>query len=249
MTKEELIHLSNNLYDQALKARAYFEVIKQYQINKVSHTEQLNISPAFYQITYSALNDALIMILAKLYDINNNSLKLDTLIDECKNGTIFKELFYTAKKQYDEDLLINYTVSEDDTCFFADKIEKSKNTCQRLGIPYTQATLQLSLDEYFDFVSQKKESLSSIRQSLRNLRNKVFAHNDKLINFDYNEVLKNNGLDCKQVENLIKFALDFSGFCYTSLTSECIAENYLDIDDWNQTLYYSELGQKYENLI
>ncbi len=247
MIKEEIIHLSSNLYEEALRAKSYFEIIKQFQRNQVAYNEQMNLSPAFYRLTYSALNDALIMSLAKLYDNDPDSLRFDTLKDECINGNTFRELFHASRKQEDGNLLINHTIKEDEEFFFEKEIEASKATCERLGIPYFRTTLQLSLDEYFTLISKKKQSLSRVIKSLRDLRNKVFAHNDKVINFDYDKIFEKNGLKHKMVEALIELAMEFSGFCYTCLTDKCKADSYLNIDDWNQTLYYVELGQIYRN--
>ena len=88
MTKEEILHLANKLFDEAVAAKSYWLILQQFEKNTTDYHDEVNCSPAFYNIVFQALSQSLFMNLSKLYDWNKNSLTLRTLLAEAQNITV-----------------------------------------------------------------------------------------------------------------------------------------------------------------
>ena len=68
MEKEKLIKLAEDLYQSAFDANAYYAIMMQYREMSKKYNDEMNLSPAFYQVVYGALQKACFMEIAKLYD-------------------------------------------------------------------------------------------------------------------------------------------------------------------------------------
>lgn len=68
MDKEKLIKLAEDLYQSAFDANAYYAIMMQYREMSKKYNNEMNLSPAFYQVVYGALQKACFMEIAKLYD-------------------------------------------------------------------------------------------------------------------------------------------------------------------------------------
>ena len=71
MDKEKLIKLAEDLYQSAFDANAYYAIMMQYREMSKKYNNEMNLSPAFYQVVYGALQKACFMEIAKLYDKTN----------------------------------------------------------------------------------------------------------------------------------------------------------------------------------
>ena len=52
MDKKQLIHLATNIYEEALMANSYWNIVNQYQSNISNYNDEMNYSPAFYHVIY-----------------------------------------------------------------------------------------------------------------------------------------------------------------------------------------------------
>ena len=66
MDKEKLIKLAEDLYQSAFDANAYYAIMMQYSEMSKKYNNEMNLSPAFYQVVYGALQKACFMEIAKL---------------------------------------------------------------------------------------------------------------------------------------------------------------------------------------
>ena len=55
MDKEKLIKLAEDLYQSAFDANAYYAIMMQYREMSKKYNNEMNLSPAFYQVVYGAL--------------------------------------------------------------------------------------------------------------------------------------------------------------------------------------------------
>lgn len=55
MDKEKLIKLAEDLYQSAFDANAYYAIMMQYREMSKKYNDEMNFSPAFYQVVYGAL--------------------------------------------------------------------------------------------------------------------------------------------------------------------------------------------------
>lgn len=78
MDKEKLIKLAKELQQGVFDANAYFLIMKQYKENRLEYSQEMQLSPAFYNIVYQALQKACFMEIAKLYDKSRNVISVLT---------------------------------------------------------------------------------------------------------------------------------------------------------------------------
>ena len=52
MDKEKLIKLAEDLYQSAFDANAYYAIMMQYSEMSKKYNNEMNLSPAFYQVVY-----------------------------------------------------------------------------------------------------------------------------------------------------------------------------------------------------
>ena len=94
----------------------------------------------------------------------------------------------------------------------------------------------------------RKEELSNTIEKLRKLRNKVYAHNDKRVLLDGQEKwMKENGFSLDDVENLLGLAFDICDFVLVRLTGEGRHRKAINIDDFEKTLKYVQMGREHWN--
>lgn len=228
MTKEELEKKTCFLYNQAFKANNYMQIIKQYHDSTVKHLEAMNMSPTFYQIIFSSLLESTFIMVTKLYD--KNSYCVDNLIDDCEsNISLFplgKEINYInnqIKIIYNKNELSN----ENENFIFFQKFDcKSK----------------------FEFFKYKINNLEDVLINLKKQRNKIYVHNDKINFKDVDEFINNNPVKYKDIEKLISFALEVTRYIISIMTDINKPTEYLDIDDWENTLRMVEVSEKYIGL-
>lgn len=73
MDKEKLIKLAEDLYQSAFDANAYYAIMMQYSEMSKKYNNEMNLSPAFYQVVYGALQKAC------LWKLQNCMIKQKTL--------------------------------------------------------------------------------------------------------------------------------------------------------------------------
>ena len=94
MDKEKLIKLAEDLYQSAFDANAYYAIMMQYREMSKKYNNEMNLSPAFYQVVYGALQKACFMEIAKLYDKTKDVVSVGLLLKHVSiriSGTYFHQ--------------------------------------------------------------------------------------------------------------------------------------------------------------
>ena len=96
-SKEMLIQYAKFCHDKAMQANQYWLTIQQFQTfyQEGLYQNEIKVSPCFYTIVLMALNNSLILELAKLYDADTKSLRLRDLMNKIRENI---ELFPTEKE-------------------------------------------------------------------------------------------------------------------------------------------------------
>ena len=247
MTKEEILHLANNLFEEALDAKCYFQIIQQFEKTTDEYNEEVNCSPAFYNVTLQALIQSMFMNLCKLYDWDEKSLTLRTLLKHL-NDLELRDIspntseicgFWNQKFQRQ--------LRPVEETLFPKEVQEQKDILAIFGYEYTYTRVDLTLQEMNDLFQRRFAALQEkgIVRNLINRRRKMLAHNDKQTNFDYARIAKENPLPVEEIRLLIEFAIDCLQFYIEILSGTFKAANYSNIDDWENTLYYVRIGKMY----
>jgi hypothetical protein len=175
------------------------------------------------------------MELAKLYDTDGISLQ-DLL---------------TAIKPSDNDIhpLINtspikHRVSDFDAWYFKNDINKHHEICDLLKRDRTYPVVELGYKEYYEYLLKQLCAVKKSRKKLREQRNNALAHNGEDYKFDLKTLNEKFPIVKKDVDSLIKYALELTTFVVENLTGVSKPETSIDIDDWNRTLELVREGQR-----
>lgn len=244
MTKDEILHLANGLYEEALLAQTYFSLIKQFNaFNSIDkYNAEINISPCFYQISYGAWLKALVMELAKMYDADKkyNTLKaLQEALKKIKPEEHFcgsnLEMFLENNKQ------VYFPIKPSDLKI----IPKQYGTLYEAFV--TEETkiihIRLPYEECEKFFNKKWCSIREQRDKLREHRNQVFAHNGFEANFDFEHANKDYPLRYSDIERLLDYAMILTRFVIGMLTDVSKPTQYSNSNDWEVTLIAVREGQ------
>ncbi len=249
MNKNELIHLATNIYELALTANSYWDIVNQYQSNISNYNDAMNCSPAFYHVIYQALIEGIFINLAKIYDSHDNALTIGTLLEEMKKISV---------DDFNKDVLENFKrcgnhfqhrLKQDEECFFKKEVSEQRSICNILKIDYTHTTVELTFDEIVDLYTKRRRSIKPSIENLRIQRNKIYAHNDRQTNFDFKGIYEKNPINKKDADMLVDLALDVSCFCIEILTGVSKARSYTNINDWEASLNMITLGKKYRDAL
>lgn len=251
MEKEKLIYLVEQFYQESLSANSYYSILQQYAENQKKHLKEMQVSPAFYTITHNALVEALFVNLAKIYDLQKDAINIRQLLEKCKNNIEFFPEFEINipidGKEHIETVMDQHTVKQNEEWYFKDEVKKQKKFAEALGLQETPVVVGLTIEQYFDFYDKKFCSLSSIIENLRIQRNKIYVHNDRESIFDIDAVIKTNPLNMADIRILIEYALEVSRFLLGRLTRILKPDKYGNIDDWGNTLWLVQIGEKYRD--
>lgn len=247
MTKLEIVHLANNIYEEALTAASYWSLINQYQDNVQKYNNEMNYSPAFYHVIYQSLIESLFMNLSKIYDSDNDALTIRTLLSEM-NGVSLEDFADCVSKTYRFcDNKFQHRLKPEEECLFKEQVAKQRSICNALKIDYVFTEVELSFQQLISFYVKKLHSINPSIQNLINQRNKIYAHNDRNTNFNFEDIYKKNPIKKVDADKLIDTALDISCFCIEVLTGVAKARDYININDWESSLKMITIGQKYQD--
>lgn len=246
---EDIVNIANGIYQEAFYANCCFDLIKQYRKNVKTYKKEMGISSTFYNITYCALQDACIMALARIYDEHKQANGIDCLWDLCtKNKDLFpkRNVFEVVDEignsvPYDEPFLHKYSKAEINIVRKSNKkfsFEVTENIKQN-EIPSDELngiSVETTKDDFFVIYSLKKEDVEQEKEYLKKQRNKIYAHNDKQVNFNAETILSQYPLDDDKIEKLIRVAMDISKFVISQLSKIEKAEKCFGIEDLENTL-------------
>ena len=170
MTKEEIIYLANNLYEEAFGANSYWNLLQQIQDQLGNYYDEINVSPCFYNLIHNALLKTMLMEIAKLYDAKGISLQnlLDAINPKCAEQDIALVL---------SEMPIKHQVTEYDHIHFRQDVENYIAICDSLNKEHSYPIVELSYQEYFDYLTKQIRTINKSIANLREQRNKLLAHN------------------------------------------------------------------------
>ena len=217
MDKEKLIKLAEDLYQSAFDANAYYANMMQYREMSKKYNNEMNLSPAFYQVVYGALQKACFMEIAKLYDKTKDVVSVGLLLKYCRdNLDLFPEY---------RDIV---TIKED-------------------GREKVPVRVNLTFSGLLELYQKRFCSLSKKQENIRVQRNKIYAHNDEKHILAEEKVWDKNPVTYPDIQELIDFALDCTRLILGALTGVSRAVSYGNIDDMEGTLMLAKLGLKYQD--
>lgn len=256
MEKERLIKLAEDLYQEAFDANAYFLIMKQYGKLSSKYKAEMNLSPAFYQVVYGALQKACFMEIAKLYDKSKDAVSLGSLLLDCQNNiALFPEYRDTVTikddgKEYSFQVPYQHHLKPSEECFFEKEVKIQREIFKLFENP-DAGEIPISIDLTFPELLKLHQkyfcSLSKKQENIRVQRNKMYAHNDEGYILGEERIWENNPITYPDIQELIAFALNCTRLILGSLTNVSRAETYVNIDDWEGTLMFTQLGLKYKD--
>lgn len=243
MNQEELLKYATYLHREAFNANCYLSLLKQHNENCKRFSKEMKLSYIYYAVTYNALIDALYLNLAKLYETSGNTIGIKKLLEGCKNADLFlKEDTYSVPGFQDGEILEiehlkEHQIAPDEECFFQEEIALHKLSLECLGYEKsTPALIKLRKLELIDLFLKKCNSMSKEIERLREMRNKIYAHNDTESILDVETIKKKNALDIANAQKLINLALDVCIFVIETLSGKTELRIHPCIDDWIETL-------------
>ena len=229
MDKEKLIKLAEDLYQSAFDANAYYAIMMQYREMSKKYNDEMNLSPAFYQVVYGALQKACFMEIAKLYDKTKDVVSIGLLLKYCRdNLDLFPEYrgIVTIKedgREYPFQVPYQHHLKPTEECFYENEVKSQREILKLFDTP--------------DFE----------KVPVRVQRNKIYAHSDEKHILSEEKVWDKNPVTYPDIQELIDFALDCTRLILGALTGVSRAVSYGNIDDMEGTLMFAKLGLKYQD--
>jgi len=254
--KDDLIKIAHELHQEAFDANAYFLIMEQYKKFRKKYKEEVQLSPAFYGVIYTALQKACFMEIAKLYDGSKYVITIGSLLRECQESIeLFPEYRGTWKVkdhgiEYTFPIPYQHQLRPEEECFFKERVESQRKIFRLLDTPSPDTApvkVDLTFPQFLELYQKRFRSLRKKQEKIRIQRNKIYAHNDaeRIQNID--AIIQEHPISYSDIQELIQFALDSTGLIVGSLTDVCEPTQYSNIDDWEGTLILARLGRKYEN--
>ena len=215
----------------------------------------MDLSPAFYNIVYNALQVACFMELAKLYDKTGGVFTIGSLLKDCQaNISLFPE--YRAIKEIEVDgekytfqIPYQHELKPDEERFFEEQVQSQRGILKLFDAEHTRETpvvVDLKFFEYLSLYQIKFNSLSKKQKNIRIQRNKLYAHNDSS-RLSGEDISTRAPIHYSDIQELIDFALSVTQLIIACLTDVYKARQYTNINDWEGTLMLAQLGLKYQD--
>ena len=253
--KDELLKLAEELFRETFDANSYFLIMQQYGKHSKKYKAEMDLSPAFYNIVYNALQVACFMELAKLYDKTGGVFTIGSLLKDCQaNISLFPE--YRAIKEIEVDgekyifqIPYQHELKPDEERFFEEQVQSQREILKLFDVEHTRKTpvvVDLKFSEYLSLYQKKFNALSKKQKNIRIQRNKLYAHNDlsRLLGED---ISTQAPIHYSDIQELIDFALSVTQLIIACLTDIYKVGQYANIDDWEGTLMLAQLGLKYQD--
>ena len=252
MEKDELIQLAKNLMLEVLYARSYKDILSQYRVKRTAYKREFNLSPTFYGINEIALVEALSIRLARLYDVDDRSAGLRYLMEQAEAHVEYfpedrgEHSFESEGVIYKFVIPLRHALRECEKCYFKERVKKEESLLRLFsdanGKPLQDVTIEVTIEELHDMYHKRFASIQTICKNLREQRNKIYAHNDRDVNFNLENFYRESPLSYQDIDILMEFAEDYTAFCYEYLSGNYAALEFKNIDDWENTLVYAKKG-------
>lgn len=257
MEKDDIIKIAEELYKRALDANSYYAIIMQYSKLKKNYEEEMQLSPAFFNVTYSALQKACFMELAKLFEASTDVVSIQGLLECCNENKMYFSEYREEKnekigdEEWIEKIPYQHCLQPSEECLFKEKVAEQREIAKILGISDVEhitikadMTFSEKIDFYWKCISSYKKKIDNIRIQ----RNKFYAHNDKTYLLSDKIVWEENPVEYEDIKILIDFALECTIFILELLTDIVHTTEYTNIDDLEGTLMLVKKGLKYQNI-
>ena len=234
MDKEKLIKLAEDLYQSAFDANAYYAIMMQYSEMSKKYNNEMNLSPAFYQVVYGALQEACFMEIAKLYDKTKDVVSVGLLLKYCRDNLVPYQ----------------HHLKPTEECFYENEVKSQREILKLFDTPDFEkipVRVNLTFSEFLELYQKRFCSLSKKQENIRVQRNKIYAHNDEKHILAEENVWDKNPVTYPDIQELIDFALDCTRLILGALTGVSRAVSYGNIDDMEGTLMLAKLGLKYQD--
>lgn len=258
MEKDELVQLSKNLMMEALYARSYMDILDQYKANRTAYKQEISLSPAFYSISEMALIEALSIRLARLYDADDKSAGLGYLMEQAGAHKDYfpkdrgEHSFESNGEVYGFVIPLQHILRECEKCYFKERVAKEEALLSLFsdtnGNHLQNVTIEVTVEELLDMYHKRFASIQTVCKNLREQRNKIYAHNDRNVNFNLETLYRESPLSYQDINVLLEFAEDYTAFCYEYLSGNYAVLEFKNIDDWENTLVYAQKGIAFQRL-
>lgn len=232
-TKDELIQYAEFCHERAMQANQFWLTIQQFRTlyHSASYQKEIEVSPYFYTVALKALNNSLILELAKLYDENTKSIRLKALLGMIKENI--------ARFPKERDISVHSIINSENEELHTDALNET-----------FYCKIPLCPEDELNKLGKRLKEAKHISERLRQLRIYIYAHSDIHILDNYEQILKENSLGGNEIETLITLAFDISDFALVRLTGNYIKREYINDDDLEKTLKFVRYGKEYyENVI
>ena len=262
--KDRFLAIANGIFDGAYLTNCFLDLLEQLQSGFENYREEMKYSAGFYNYTYLSLITSITMELAKIYEKDGKSLTINHLINLFRDnadqfpqrfeGTIndggetisisfpYKHTF--SPKEIDllrgkEDSLANRVLAEEKA------LKQIEGLVSDNSLPLT-VSVDMSLQDYALLYRYKLKALSTARNNLSIQRNKLYAHNDASICFDFTTIQNAFPLTYDDIKNLTDFALEVSQRMIAFCTKVVKAGKPINLRCLDNTLELVRVGAKYQ---
>lgn len=242
------MHIAENLFEEAVSAKSYLQIIEQFRENVDKYNEEMNYSPAFYNVIYNSLLESLFLKLFKLYDRDAKSLTIHSLFKEMKKIEENELDDYVLRKYIENGNKFAHPLNLEEEVYFPKEVNQVKNLCNNAGVKYTHTTVYVDLHDIVSLYAKRFRVLKKANKNLVQRRNKIGVHNDAKTSFDYKKINEEFPLSDNEIDKLVEFAIEFLQFCVEILTGVHKVPEYLNINDWGLTLSLVREGMEYRKI-
>lgn len=232
--KKKIMKMIDFLWRSTFDANGYFQVIKQFEDNRIKYSDEMEVSSAFYLYTYNALVIATFSEVSRLFDKGGNT-NLEILMKYCEKHTLLIQQIWD-ENNFDEEKNLYHTFKDDEKEFFI----------KELGAKlFPTESIKLSLETKFKLFRWKYNKLNQVVENLKSQRDKIYSHNDAKSIESMDKYIKRYPISIENMELLIVFSLEYLQFLIAIITNTNKPSHAINIDDWEGTLMLVQLGDKY----
>ena len=243
--RDLIVKMAEGLWDEVVNANSCLLLLLYYrEALCTGFTDEYNCSTAFHTIVQRALNDAMFMNLAKLYDVpskrGRDAISVRYLIQKCRDcvnvfpdsrpGSLYSG--WPFRVYFDDYRYLQAAFPDKQ---FASVSFISEWPCRINLIPSEiLGVFEARLCRY-------KPAISNLMQC----RNKVYAHNDGSLCFDTSQFFKENNILWSDITELLGLAYEVCSFVLGALTGVAKPRSYTNIDDIRNLFRVLRFGRRY----
>lgn len=232
--KKKIMKMIEFLWRSTFDANGYFQIIKQFEDNRIKYSDEMGISSAFYLHTYNALVIATFSEVSRLYDKGGNT-NLKILINYCEKHILLIQKIWD-ENNINEEKKFYHTFKEDEKEFFNKELDANL---------FPTECIKLSLETKFKLFRWKYNKLNQVVENLKSQRDKIYSHNDAKTIESMDLYIEKYPISIENMELLIVFSLEYLQFLIAIITNRNRPSQAINIDDWESTLMLVRLGDKY----